>query len=310
MKNKVATFLAPVALLALGACATPFKADVSRFQELPAPQGQSFVVKAADPADAGGIEFSQYAALIAGEMTELGYVAAQNGTADMTVLLDYSVDDGKERSILRQDPFYDPYWGFGRSYRPYIVRTRRGHRYISGYYDPFLYSGFNRPYDVDSFTVYTSGLDLKIDRNTDGKRLFEGKAEAKSPHEALIFYGGSELQAVRSGEWKLHFPHPYITVDGEPGRDGKPARFGQMKPKAITQSGIEGIASRHGYRVEQIGLSLFNLKDDPGETRDLAQEHPEIVARLQKLAEPMRKELGDDLMKVKGSANRPLGLAP
>ena len=140
--------------------------------------------------------------------------------------------------------------------------------------------------------------------------LLEGKAGEKSPHEALIFYGGSELQAVRSGEWKLHFPHPYITVDGEPSRDGKPARFGQMKPKAITQSGIEGIASRHGYRVEQIGLSLFNLKDDPGETRDLAQEHPEIVARLQKLAEPMRKELGDDLMKVKGSANRPLGLAP
>ena len=140
--------------------------------------------------------------------------------------------------------------------------------------------------------------------------LLEGKSGAKSPHEALIFYGGSELQAVRSGDWKLHFPHPYITVDGEPGHDGKPARFGQMKPKAITQSGIEGIASRHGYRVETIGLSLFNLKNDPGESRDMAKEHPEIMARLQKLAEPMRKELGDDLMKLKGAENRPLGMAP
>jgi Domain of unknown function (DUF4136) len=199
MKNKVATFLLPVAVLALGACATPFKADVSRFQELPAPQGQSFVVKAADPADAGGIEFSQYAALIAGEMTELGYVAAQNGAADMTVLLDYSVDGGKERSILRQDPFYDPYWGFGRSYRPYIVRTRRGHRYISGYYDPFLYSGFNRPYDVDSFTVYTSGLDLKIDRNADGKRVFEGKAEAKSRSNKLPYLVPNLVEAMFTG---------------------------------------------------------------------------------------------------------------
>ncbi len=140
--------------------------------------------------------------------------------------------------------------------------------------------------------------------------LLESKAGAKSPHNALHFYGGSELQAIRSGEWKLHFPHPYITVDGEPGRDGKPARFGQMKPKAITQSGIEGIASRHGYRVEKTRLALFNLKDDAGETRDLAKEHPEIVTRLQKLAEPMRKELGDALMKVKGTENRPLGMAP
>jgi hypothetical protein len=72
---------------------------------------------------------------------------------------------------------------------------------------------------------------------------------AKSPHEALVFYGGSELQAVRSGEWKLHFAHPYITVDGPtPGRDGKPSKLGEMKPKSITQSGIAGIASRHGYK--------------------------------------------------------------
>ena len=199
MKTKVATFLAPIALLGLGACATPFRADVSRFQELPAPQGQSFVIKAADPADAGGIEFSQYASLIAGEMTELGYVPAQGGTADMTVLLDYGVDDGKERTIVRQDPFYDPYWGYGRFYRPYIVRTRRGHRYISGYYDPFLFSGFNRPYDVDSFTVYTTGLDLTIERNADGKRLFEGKAEAKSRSNKLPYLVPNLVEAMFTG---------------------------------------------------------------------------------------------------------------
>lgn len=151
------------------------------------------------------------------------------------------------------------------------------------------------------------------DRKIDGRNmldLLEGKPGAKSPHEALVFYSGDELQAVRSGQWKLHFPHPYITVDGEPGRDGKPARFGQMKPKSITQSGVAGIASRHGYRVENIGLSLFNLKDDPGETRDVAQEHPEIVERLKKLAEPTRQELGDTLQQIKGTENRPLGLAP
>lgn len=200
MKNKVATFLAPIALLALGACATPFKADVSRFQELPAPQGQSFNIRAADPAYAGGIEFSQYASLVATEMQEIGYVAAPAGApADMTVTLGYMVDQGKERTIVNQDPFYDPYWGYGRFYRPYVVRTRRGARYISGYYDPFLFSGFNRGYDVDTFTVYTSGIDLKIDRNADGKRLFEGKAEAKSRSNKLPYLVPNLVEAMFTG---------------------------------------------------------------------------------------------------------------
>ena len=150
------------------------------------------------------------------------------------------------------------------------------------------------------------------EKKIDGKdilELLEGKPGAKSPHEALFFYGGSELQAVRSGDWKLHFAHSYITVDGPPGRGGKPSRFGEMKPKSITLSGIEGIASRHGYRVEKTPLALFNLKEDIGESRDVSKEHPEIVARLSKLAEPVRKELGDALLKVKGTENRPLGMA-
>ena len=168
--------------------------------------------------------------------------------------------------------------------------------------------------EIDLLPTISSLIGGKLsERKIDGKNilpLLEGRPDGKSPHEALVFYGGNELQAVRSGPWKLHFPHPYITVDGEPGRDGKPARFGQMQPKSITQSGIAGIASRHGYRVENIGLSLFNLQDDPGETHDVAKEHPEIVERLKRLAEPTRKELGDALLQIKGTENRPLGLAP
>jgi Domain of unknown function (DUF4136) len=199
MKNKVITFLAPVALLALGACATPFKADVSRFQELPAPQGQTFTIRAANAADQGGIEFGQYASLITTELQEIGYVPASGGTADMTVILDYGVDQGRERTVVRSDPFYDPFWGHGGAYRPYVVRTRRGARYVMGYYDPFLYSGFNRGYDVDSFTVYTAHLDMKIDRNADGKRLFEGKAEAKSRSNKLPYLVPNLVEAMFTG---------------------------------------------------------------------------------------------------------------
>ena len=67
----------PVMLAGLAACATPFRADVSRFQaQLPAPQGQSFAVVADDPALAGGLEFALYADYVEAEMAQLGYAQA------------------------------------------------------------------------------------------------------------------------------------------------------------------------------------------------------------------------------------------
>jgi arylsulfatase A-like enzyme len=150
-------------------------------------------------------------------------------------------------------------------------------------------------------------------KKTDGrsvKSLLLGESGARSPHEALFFYSGDELQAVRSGPWKLHFAHAYLTVAAEPGRDGKPSNWGKLAPKAITQSGVEGIASRHGYRVAQLELSLFNVVDDPGETRNLAAQNPDVVRRLSTLAQEMRRELGDTLQQTKGSEVRAAGVDP
>jgi arylsulfatase len=150
-------------------------------------------------------------------------------------------------------------------------------------------------------------------RKIDGrsvKPLLLGVPGAKSPHEALFFYAGAELQAVRCGQWKLHFPHPYLTTAGEPGRGGKPSNWGKTQPLAITQSGIEGIASRHGQRVEHLDLSLFDLRTDHGETENLAAQHPEVVARLRLLAEPIRRELGDSLTGITGSGLRQAGWEP
>ena len=124
---------------------------------------------------------------------------------------------------------------------------------------------------------------------------------------SFAYFSGSDLHAVRAGRWKLHLPHDYLTVDGPPGRDGKPANHEKMSPKGIEESGIRGIASRHGYRVEKIGPSLFDLTADPAESKSVADAHPDVVKQLVALADEVRRDLGDALTGVKGTGLRPVG---
>jgi arylsulfatase A-like enzyme len=116
--------------------------------------------------------------------------------------------------------------------------------------------------------------------------LMAGTPGAKSPHEALYFYRDRQLQAVRSGRWKLHFPHAYFTLDGKPGgKDGKPAKYVEHKTE----------------------LALYDLETDVGETTNVAEKHPEVVRRLEALADKAREELGDSATDRKGKGVRPPG---
>ena len=96
-------------------------------------------------------------------------------------------------------------------------------------------------------------------------------------------------------------------VNGTPGKDGKPAGFDKLKPESLAKHGLEGIAPRHGYLVKRGGLELYNLADDIGETKNVAGRHPEVVKRLEALAEKARDDLGDSLTGRKGKGNRPPG---
>lgn len=139
--------------------------------------------------------------------------------------------------------------------------------------------------------------------------LFE--ENAKTPHESCAFYVGRELHAVRQGKYKLHFPHPYLEVWGDPGRDGKPSGWGETTAKSITQSGVEGIASRHGYRVKYFTEpQLYDLATDPAESTNVAADHAEIVQQISAIAEHYRMDLGDALTNRQGTGIRPCGLAP
>jgi hypothetical protein len=56
-----------------------------------------------------------------------------------------------------------------------------------------------------------------------------------------------------------------------------------------------------------IELSLFNLKDDVGESNNVIDQHPDVAQRLMKVVEEARAELGDGLTKRKGAGVRPVG---
>ena len=126
-------------------------------------------------------------------------------------------------------------------------------------------------------------------RKIDGKDiwpLMSSQPGAKSPHKAFYYYRYSELQAVRSGRWKLHVPHQYRTLAGRSGGTGG---------KSVS------------YERAEIGVALFDLENDVGERHNVAAEHPEVVKRLMRLIERMRKDIGDSAKGMKGKNRRPPG---
>jgi arylsulfatase A len=132
-----------------------------------------------------------------------------------------------------------------------------------------------------------AGAPVSAERIIDGRDLWpllERRRNAAAPHDALYFYWGTELHAIRSGKWKLHLPHPYQSLE-QAGQDGSPGK----------------------YVRKEIGLSLFDLEKDVGETTDLAAQNPDVVKRVLEHAERAREDLGDSLTSRVGRNVRPAG---
>jgi arylsulfatase len=126
----------------------------------------------------------------------------------------------------------------------------------------------------------------------DGLDIFDlmcSKPGAKCPHEVFYHYfRQGELQAIRSGPWKLMLPHDVnCIVPDQLGGQGKP---GKSQMRKITEP------------------ELYHLGNDLGETTNLASQKPEVLKSLLELADQGRKELGDSLTKTQGSGVRPCGM--
>jgi len=178
---------APLALLAASACTQPFQANVARFQALPVPEGQTFTIEPVNIRNEGGLEFAQYAGLVSQRLAAYGYRPAESGAkGQLIVKLDYGVDRGVQKTVSRPSAGFGGF-GYGYGGGPWGGFYGRRWGYGSAFYygwDPFGYDPFFNQ-QIDTYTVYTSHVDMTIERAADGKRVFEGKAKARSIDDAL-----------------------------------------------------------------------------------------------------------------------------
>ena len=213
---RVTKLIAPKAFLIaalslLAACVTPFRADVHRFQALPAPDGQSFFIQAHDPNRSGSLEFATYANMVRDRLYAAGYrPAASAGSATLVVDFDYGVSNGRERIATR--PGFGPNVGFGFGYgRGFGGWGGRYGGYGRGWYGLGVWDPFYGPWGYDypevySYTVYRSFVALKINRTRGGESVFEGRADATSRSDNLTMLVPNLVQALftnfpgRSGE--------------------------------------------------------------------------------------------------------------
>lgn len=119
--------------------------------------------------------------------------------------------------------------------------------------------------------------------------LLMKQPDANPRDELAYYYGVNNLEAVRKDRWKLVLPHVGQTYKKvPPGKDGFPSE----------------------YKDEKVELALYDLSVDPGETMDVKEGNPTVVAMLQAVAEKYRKDLGDNLTKTPCTNCRPVGMMP
>lgn len=137
---------------------------------------------------------------------------------------------------------------------------------------------------MDWFPTFAAlaGVPLPADRIFDGRDIrpiLFAQPGAQSPHQAFFYYHMTQLQAVRSGPWKLYLPLERKLTMG----------------KAAAKAG-------------PTPAQLFNVVDDIAEEHELSARHPQIVKRLLQYADQARDDLGD--MNKEGKHQRPAAHYP
>jgi len=173
------------AALFLSACATTIRSDVTRFNELPTPKGETFIIMAKTPGMVGGLEFGRYAALVSEQLVAEGYRPAGEGTPDLIVELDFGISGPLEEGYSARPAPYFGFSYFGRVY-PYGYPVYDPYYpYYNPYYAYTPYASFYHwrrerlafLYDTSDYKriVYERSFMMSIKENSGGY-VFEGRA--------------------------------------------------------------------------------------------------------------------------------------
>ncbi len=106
-----------------------------------------------------------------------------------------------------------------------------------------------------------AGAKVPDDRELDGYDIAPVLfGTGKSPRDVMFFYRGEGLYAVRKGAFKAHF---------------------------ITEEAY----GKNTNRTEHNPPLLYNLDHDPSERFNVAKDHPDVIAEIQKIADAHRKTI-------------------
>ncbi len=131
-------------------------------------------------------------------------------------------------------------------------------------------------------TEELGGHTVPVRAKLDGKDIWPLMTSgAESPRESLFVLKSETLAAVRTQRWKLHVAPPRASkFTGDPDK-----WIDKRAPDGVTIVAQYEQATPHQYPGVQTGdgprtMMLFDLENDPGEQRDVADKHPGVVRRL------------------------------
>jgi uncharacterized sulfatase len=138
--------------------------------------------------------------------------------------------------------------------------------------------------DLFATVLEATGARMPDDRVIDGRSLLPVLARgAKSDQPYVFGHKGSKLATIRDARWKLHVL-PAAEMKLKAGPDGQ-----WLDPRA--PDGVTILAPFEQYNIDRppgltsgvtpAAMQLFDLQTDPGEQKDVAADHPEVVKRLQ-----------------------------